>query len=375
MAEKFSLKDELFNAQKVHQIASEIKKVSPSFEQKKFEEEVLIKFDELELKERIVHIRQMLARYLPVNYIDATTILLQALPLELNPHKTDNDFGEFIYAPYSDFVMTFGCTREHIDFSLKALREMTKRFSVEFAIRDFINTFPEESFEMLEACALSKNYHERRLASEGARPKLPWAKKLAIHHERPIKLLDKLYMDKTRYVTRSVANHLNDIAKIDASLVIKTLKRWKHTKEQNDKEMDFILSHSLRTLVKDGNNEALALLGYASNPKIEVKNFVLNTLKVCVGESLDFSFEIKAKAEEALMVDYVIHFQTKKGKLSPKVYKLKKLSMKKETYNTFSKKHHFKENMTTRKLYKGEHKLLLQINGYVYKELIFHLDV
>lgn len=103
---------------------------------------------------------------------------------------------------------------------------MTKRFSAEYSIRNFINTFPTETFEMLEDCSLSENYHERRLASEGCRPKLPWGKKLTIDYNFTIKLLDNLQMDKTRFVTRSVANHLNDISKIDALLVIETLKRW-----------------------------------------------------------------------------------------------------------------------------------------------------
>ena len=375
MAEKFSLKDELFNPKKVNQIASEIKNVYTPFEQEKFEKEVTDKFNELELKERIAHIRDMFARYLPSDYVEATNILLKALPAELDPLKNDDDFGEFIYAPYGDFVVTFGCNKEHLEFSLSALREMTRRFTVEYAIRDFINKFPRESFEMLEACSLSSNYHERRLASEGSRPKLPWGKKLTLEYKEPITLLDNLYADKTRFVTRSVANHLNDIAKLDASLVIETLKRWKASKKQDEKEMDFILSHSLRTLVKDGNAEALELLGYSSTPSIEVHNFQIDSAALRIGESLTFSFEIKAKKDEALMVDYVLYFQTKAGKLSPKVHKIKKLNIQKNKPVNISKKHPFRVNMTTRKLYAGEHRLVLQINGQAYGEVVFDLCV
>ncbi len=373
MSEKFSLKDELFNPKKVHQISSEIKNVYAPFEQEAFEKEVTTKFDELELKERIVHIRNVLAKYLPKDYVEAVKILLKALPAELDPKKTDDDFGEFIYAPYSDFVASFGCSKEHLDFSLQALAEMTKRFTVEYAIRDFINEFPEQSFKMLEACSLSANYHERRLASEGCRPKLPWGKRLNSEYTKPITILDNLYMDKTRFVTRSVANHLNDIAKIDAPLVVETLKRWRDSKKQDEKEMEFILSHSLRTLVKDGNKEALALLGYHANPAIEVKNFHVESLALKVGESLIFSFDIEAKKEEALMVDYILYFQTKVGKLTPKVHKIKKLNLKKGELKTISKKHLFKANMSTRKLYSGEHKLVLQINGQVFNEVVFDL--
>jgi len=371
--EKFSLKDELFNPKKVNQIASEIKSAYAPFEQEKFEAEVVEKFGELELKERIAYIRDMFRKYLPSDYVEATNILIKALPSELDPTKTDDDFGEFIYAPYGDFVVTFGCTEEHLDFSLNALREMTKRFTVEYSIRDFINVFPTQSFKMLEACSLSENYHERRLASEGCRPKLPWGKKLNTEYSKTIFLLDNLFLDKTRFVTRSVANHLNDIAKLDATLVIETLKRWKASKKQNEKEMAFIISHSLRTLVKDGNVEALELLGYSSNPMIEVQNFKVESLEVKVGEALEFSFEIEAQKDEALMVDYVLYFQTKAGKLTPKVHKIKKLNLKKDECISIKKKHPFKANMTTRKLYAGEHKVVLQINGNVYGEVVFEL--
>jgi 3-methyladenine DNA glycosylase AlkC len=373
--EKFSLKDELFNPKKVHQIASEIKVVYAHFEQEAFEKEVIAKFNKLELKERIAHIRNMFAKYLPKAYVEATDILLKALPLVLDPKKTDDDFGEFIYASYSDFVVTFGCTEEHLNFSLNALREMTKRFTVEYAIRDFINNFPEQSFKMLEACSLSSNYHERRLASEGCRPKLPWGKKLNTSYEKPMSLLDNLYMDKTRFVTRSVANHLNDIAKIDAPLVIETLIRWRDSNKQDEKEMQFIISHSLRTLVKDGNVEALELLGYGDNPAIEVQNFKVENLEVKVGEALEFSFDIEAKKDEALMLDYVLYFQTKAGKLTPKVHKIKKLNVKKGKLVSLSKKHAFKANMTTRKLYSGEHRLVLQINGKMYGDVVFDLSI
>jgi len=375
MNPKVSLKDQLFNAQKVHQIATEIKTVYQGFEQEAFEKETLTAFQHLELKARISHICEMLAKYLPNDYQKATHILLQALPPELDPNKKDDDFGEFIYAPYGEFVATYGCTQEHLTFSLSALREITKRFSVEYAIRDFLNTFPKETLQVLEACSLSDNYHERRMASEGTRPKLPWGKKLTIHHTEALKILDTLYSDSTRYVTRSVANHLNDIAKIDANLVIETLKGWKESKKQNEKEMDFIINHSLRTLIKEGNPKALELLGYSSNPKIAVNNFQLTDIEVQVGEYLEFAFDIKAQNDEALIVDYIIYFRTKAGKLSPKVHKIKKLNLKKGEQITIRKQHLFKANMTTRKLYSGEHQLVLQINGKRYHDLIFNLKI
>jgi len=373
--EKFSLKDELFNPQKVEMIAREIKEVYPTFQADKFSQEILARFPKLELKERIYHMRDMLHKHLPSDYQEAVSILHQALPAELDPSKSDDDFGDFIYAPYSEYVAAYGCNKEQLDFSLQALRGITKRFSVEFAIRDFINSFPTQTLEMLEACAKSENYHERRLASEGLRMKLPWAKKLTIDYREPLKHLELLYGDKTRYVTRSVANHLNDMAKIDAPLVIETLKRWQKSHRQEPKEMDYIIFHALRTLLKQGNEEALTMLGYVKNPLIEVKELTLKSASVHVGEALEFEVGIVAHDDTMLMVDYVVHFRTKAGKLSPKVHKLKKFELVKGEKIVLKKKHSFKANMSTRTLYAGEHVLEVQINGSIVYSERFELGV
>lgn len=373
MSEKILLKDVLFNVLKVRKIALEIKAVHPEFESNIFEREVCDALADLELKARIYYIRDMLGKYLPKEYRVAVDILLRALPKELDNTKTDDDFGDFIYAPYSEFVAQYGCKEEHLEFSLDALREITKRFSVEFAIRDFINSYPQQTLEMLYSCTVSDNYHERRLASEGLRPKLPWAKKLTLDHCEPLIHLDKLFYDNTRYVTRSVANHLNDISKINAPLVIETLKRWKLSGKQEAKEMEFIISHALRTLVKQGNEESLAFLGYKKNPDIKVNGFVLQKEEISVGEALRFDFMLKAKEDTELIIDYIIHFRTKAGTLRPKVHKLKKVSLKQGESLSLQKKHPFKANMTTRTLYEGEHKVELQINGICYASAAFTL--
>ncbi len=373
MKEKFLLKDELFNPGKVQMIATEIQAVYSAFDQKAFERDVLKSFPQLELKERIYHIRNMFALYLPEDYREAVGVLLQSLPGELNTHRSDNDFGDFIYAPYSEYVSAFGCNGEELSFSLQALREMTKRFSVEYAIRDFINKYPEETFEMLEVCSLSNNYHERRLASEGLRPKLPWAKKIDIKYNKALLILDNIFYDNTRYVTRSVSNHLNDISKIDPLLVIATLKRWKASEKQNSKEMDYIINHALRTLVKDGNEDALELLGYFPDPAIDINDFVLENRSVNIGEALHFHFDLKANEDCKLLIDYIIYFQTKSAKQSSKVYKIKKLSLEKDEFAKIEKRHLFKVNMSTKKLHIGEHKVELQINGKLYASDVFNL--
>ncbi len=373
MTEKFSLKDQLFNKQKVSYLASRIKNVYPQFEEQQFNAQILQQFPALELKQRISCIRIQLEKQLPNKFESALTIILNALPAELDPGKTDNDFGDFIFAPLSDFVAKNGLESQYLNLSFNALAEITKRFSCEDSIRYFINAHPQESWIFMQQMAQSDNYHQRRLASEGLRPKLPWCIGINIDYQKPLILLDRLYDDDTRYVVRSVANHLNDIAKIDAALVIQTLKKWQIANKQNKKEWDFLSKHALRTLVKKGNKPALELLGFDSNPKITVHNFNLKKTTLCLDNYLDFSFTINAQKDEKLVIDYKIIYPTNNQKVSEKVFKIKQLNIKQNTSIAVHKKHLFRL-MTTKKLYAGKHQIHLKINGNIFEKAYFILN-
>lgn len=329
-------------------------------------------FPVLELKERITHISSCLHQYLPDDYSAALAIILEALPAPLDPSKTDDDFGDFIFSPLSLFVATYGCHTEVLESSLGALREITKRFSAEYAIRFFINEFPEETLAFLLDCAGDDNYHVRRLASEGTRPKLPWAQKLVIDYPQPLPILDQLFGDRTRFVTRSVANHLNDISKLDAALVIETLQRWAASGEQTEVEMAFMTKHSLRSLAKQGNPEALALLGFGGEPQIEISNFVTTTPVVKLGEAFEFSLEIEAQQAQNLLVDYLMLFASEGKKRSQKVFKLKQLKLKAGQVAKLKKRHPMRL-MTTRRLALGEHQITLKVNGQTFDSLSFEL--
>jgi hypothetical protein len=67
----------------------------------------------------------------------------------------------------------------------------------------------------------------------------------------------------------------------------------------------------------------------------------VKTPRVLVGEALVFEVEIEALKETKLLVDYVLHFRTKRGTLSPKVHKLKKVLLEKGETITMKKKHPF----------------------------------
>ncbi len=359
----FSLKDQLFNKQKVTQLALEIKKVHPSFAHNEFITHVCKHFPELELKQRIEHIATSLHIYLPETYEDALAIILAALPSPLDETKNDNDFGDFIYAPYATYISRYGCISAYLHESLDALKQITMRFSVEDAIRTFINTFPGETMKMLKIWSVDTNYHVRRLASEGTRPKLPWAKKINILYSDSLPILHNLYTDKTRYVTRSVANHLNDISKINPQWVIDILKKWQQTKKQTEKEMSYIMRHALRTLIKQGNKEAMNLLGIRSVPELKSIKLKMQNITISMGTHLDFTLSFLSSKQQRLIIDYSIIFLTKNNTRSQKVFKLKSIDAKKNEVIQIHKKHLMRQFMTTRTLYAGTHTLTIQING------------
>jgi 3-methyladenine DNA glycosylase AlkC len=331
-----------------------------------FVDVVAARLPDLELKERIAWIAACLARHLPGDYRQAVGVILSSLPAPNDPTLSDADFGDFIYAPYAEYVAQHGCTSEDLDFSLAALRELTMRFSAEDAIRTFINTFPDETLHILLAWADDEHYHVRRLCSEGTRPRLPWSRKLVVPATAAIPILDKLFSDPTRFVTRSVANHINDISKADPDRAIDTLARWRQSGRQDPSEMGFIVRHGTRSLVRDGHPRAMELVGVTSQPRLDVVNVKLPA-QVALNTALEFSFDVRVHEDSDIIVDYVIHFRSKAGKLGGrKVFKLRRLSLSKGEQVTLSKRHLFRSDMTTQRIYPGRHELEIQINGNSY---------
>jgi len=356
----FSLKDQLFNADKVAYLSGLFEAADAGFDGVGFQQSVMAQLPTLELKARSEMIARELAQCLSADFEIAAGQVLAALPAKLDPNKTDDDFGVFILMPLAQFVSNIGMG--NVDISLALLRDITMRFSVEFDIRFFINAHPEQTMTALMAWAVDDNYHVRRLVSEGTRPSLPWGKKIDLRVEEPIVFLDILHGDKTRYVTRSVANHLNDISKKDPDLVIATLQRWAKLGRQDKAELEWMTRHALRSLVKTGHLGALELLGYRAMPKIEVSE-IRGPDGLDIGEVGTFSFEITAAQDEHLMIDYVIDFIKKNGSSKPKVFKLKKLMIKAGETVEFTKNHRFLKDATTFTHYAGAHRMWLQING------------
>ncbi|GHD00279.1 DNA alkylation repair protein [Zhihengliuella salsuginis] len=377
------LKDQLFNRDKVSLIAADLARASAAaghaFDAATFTNECVARFGEQELKERMAWIATRLHAHLPSRGGEDPTavaasvdILLAALPPELDPELSDGDFGDFIHQPFAQFVADHCRTAELLELGLDAMHHITRRSSAEYAIRFFLDDFPGPTLARLETWTRDPNYHVRRLCSEGTRPLLPWAPRLALDRATPLPLLETLAADPTRYVTRSVANHLNDIAKRDPDLVVSTLARWQDDVERGRRsigDLDFITRHATRTLVKAGHAGALALLGYDAGAHLTLTEVSVPGL-VALGGALDFSLTLEtAGTDVPVVVDYAIWpadaaLATATGlPRGRKVFKLTQAVVRAGAPLELSKRHALRASMTTRRATTGPHLIELLVNG------------
>ncbi len=357
----FSLKDDLFNRDTVAQLSAALAAAHAPFDGRGFQREVLKAFPDLELKARIDCLVETSRRYLPDELSAARRIWQAALPPPLNPKLTDDDFGHFIWVVPGEFMARYGCNAEHLDASLEFLRESTQRFSAESAIRPFLAQFPDATLAFVQRCASDPNYHVRRLASEGIRPFLPWASRVVLPTAQIIDVLDTLHADPTRYVTRSVANNLNDLSRLDADAVIAALQRWEAQGRQNAGELAWMIRHALRTLLTADDPRALALLGYPLDPAFRLTGLQVSE-SVPVGGKLAWRGTLRSGKRQRLKIALNLGFLKANGQHSGKIFKVKDVQLDAGEQLAIDKAITLRP-MTTRVLYPGEHWVELVVNG------------
>lgn len=366
------LKESAFTPERIFRLGSEICQVHQTFLADEFSDEVLSGIVDLELKARIEFVSDALKRYLPSDYKKAVEVLLAALPA--NDDAIDSDFGLFIYAPHSHFVAANGLKREHLQVSLGALEEFTKWFSAEEALRHFLNAFENETMEAIKGWTSARDHRVRRLASEGTRPRLPWAIGIDMPPQRAIPILDALHADTSSFVTRSVANHMNDLSRIDSELVLDTLRKWAHSRTNPLDRTGSLARRSLRTLLTTGHGPAFRFLGYATPPGVAVTDLQIRGGPIGIGADLVFDLTLCATRAEPIMVDFSIAYADGQGgQRSAKVFKLRDTNMAPGQELTITKRRPMKQ-LATRKLHTGEHKLAVSVNGTQMAEASFVLE-
>lgn len=193
--------------------------------------------------QRVEVIADLLKRYLPEKYTEALAILIKILGPE-NQNETGMFANFYWLMPVGKFVEKYGL--EHFTLSIKAIEEITKRNTGEYAIRPYARKYPAKTLAVCTKWAKNKNFHLRRLASEGLRPKLPWAPKLDIWNAHPapvFAILELLKEDAVKFVKKSVANHLRDWVKVDPTEAKKVVDRWSKSKNEHTR---WILKHAQR---------------------------------------------------------------------------------------------------------------------------------
>ena len=344
----------LFNKKLVEEFAHNIHKYDDSFQKEDYKSYVFSKLEELELKDRMRLISSSIHPYLKADYKDTIEILKKV--------KTHFSYSESMGLQsmiLPDYIEVYGL--DDFETSIEALEYFTIESSSEFAIRHFIVKYEKESMKEFIRWAQNENEHIRRLASEGCRPRLPWAIAIPSFKKDPSLVLDVLELlknDESMYVRKSVANNLNDISKDNPNLVIGFVKN----NLGKSKNLDWICKHASRTLLKAGDKKILELFGYKSDDSFTVKNFNVDE-KVKEGEKLNFTFDLETSKKSLgnIRLEYAIDFQKANGKLSRKVFMLSQ-SVIDNDKKSFKKYQSFR-TVTTRKYYKGLHKLAIIVNG------------
>lgn len=305
-------------------------------------------WEELELKNRMRHIALTLHIFLPLSYIEQINIL----------KEVSKDFTSYEAMFFQDFVEVFGL--DYFDESMDALSVFTIGSSSEFAIRQFILKYEDKTMNQLKLWAKDENEHLRRLASEGCRPRLPWAIALTKFKKDPKKIfeiIELLKYDKSKYVQKSIANNLNDISKDNPLLVVDFVKKNLGINEN----LDWVCKHASRSLLKKGDKIILSFFGFDKKTNIKIENFNTSSF-VKKGDYLDFSFTLQSVEDIGkLRLEYIIYYLKSNGIHNKKIFMISQNEIKSNS-KTYKKRQIFKD-MTTRKHYLGKHYLSLVING------------
>jgi 3-methyladenine DNA glycosylase AlkC len=363
-------KNEL-SAEKAKRIGAAVERAHPAFSLPKFAKGLESALEPLELKQRMQLIADRVEAGLPAHPPELFSILVQTLAA--NEHDKLGLRG-FLVWPLTEIVARRGLG--HFKEAMMALRDMTRVFTGEFAIRPFLKAHPEKTLKQLHAWCGDPCEHVRRLVSEGSRPLLPWGGNLPELLEPPhptLRLLEKLHRDPSDYVRLSVSNHLNDFSKHHPELVIETLTRWQKA-NPDDPRLAKLARHACRTLLKAGHPGALALHGYGSAKSIVLEASDLTKSSVKLGGSLEYRLIIRNDSRRALkvMFDYAIHHRKANGTLSPKVFKGRVRELAPGERWEIEGRHPLKP-VTTRVYHSGEHAFEPRLNGRAFAPLRFVL--
>lgn len=362
------MKDQYYNYDSLHDLATRITAVYPSFKTSDFIGDIMDgTWETLELKARMRQITVNLGKYLPTDYKQALGVIDQVVagyPVGYNDNA-------LIFFP--DFVEVYGQDECHWDLSIAAIEKYTLLSTAEFVVRPIIIKHEARMMKQMAVWAKHDNAHVRRLASEGCRPALPWGQALPGFKKDPslvLGILEQLKADPSLYVRKSVANNLNDISKTHPDLVARIAKDWYGKHEYTD----WILKHGCRTLLKKGNREVLDIFGYQDASTVDITDFALGAASIARGDNMTFSFAVSAKQAIKVRLEYRVDYVRAGGKRSRKIFQISEILLKADQKKTYTKSYSFRD-LSSRTHYPGIHSITLIVNGIEQGTLDFELTI
>jgi 3-methyladenine DNA glycosylase AlkC len=353
---------EIFNRDRLVAIAGAVRAAHPAFDEAHFLKRAARDLDALSIMQRLRQIAESLGETLPADFGESVAILKIVAP------RIGHNFAAILP---SEYVALFG--QAHFDQSMEALAFFTRFGSAEFAIRHFLHRDFERTLAVMAGWAEDSNEHVRRLASEGSRPRLPWAARLPQviadpSLTRPI--LERLKADPSLSVRKSVANHVNDITKDHPAHALGLISSW----PMDDPRTAWIVKHALRGLIKAGDPAALARIGATGKALVRIEDFAVSPTRIRLGGRIAISCVLHSTGPDPqrLVVDYAIHYVKKSGATSRKVFKLKELHLAPEARTMLAVSQTIRD-FTTRTHHAGRHAVELLVNGAVLAEGFFDL--
>ncbi|MEM9517776.1 MAG: DNA alkylation repair protein [Actinomycetota bacterium] len=353
-----------FDRDLVVRIARATAELRRGFDHPAFVDTVMAELPALELKDRVSLMADALVEGLGGEYLELLPTVVEVASAVAGDPDGGDAWGTSMEAwPLCSVVERHGL--DHPTESLAAMAHLTRSFSCEFAIRPFLNTHLDETLAACRGWTRSPIAAVRRLASEGTRPYLPWGagvRALVAHPEIGIELVSGLRHDPDEVVRRSVANHLNDIARKHPDRVAELASEWlaDPTIEPS------MVRHALRGLIKRGHPGAMAALGFATDATVEVDRFVVTPGELSLGASIALDATLTSTASEPrrFVVDFVIHHIGARGETSPKVFKWATVELEPGETISLHKARRI-QTASTRRYHAGRHRTDLQVAGQI----------
>ncbi len=337
-------------------------------------------FEQLGLMDRGRRLSVVLRQFLPSDFRQAAPLLVHSMgrPMGLDPRGEPVASGDvvssFYHLPHSMYIAEHGL--DHLPEAMQAQHALTQRFTAEFSLRPFLQQHTQATLAHLTQWVSDPSAHVRRAVSEATRPRLPWAARLPDFVRDPspvLPLLARLRDDSSSYVRRSVANHLNDIGKDHPELLTGTARQWLDDAPV-PASRQALLRHALRTAIKRGDVQALALFGHGQVSPLQIQSASITPSKARIGDSVTLRCTLYNPSAEvaSALADWRVFYVKANGMLNPKVFKGATVQIDAHSHGVLEKTLSLRQ-MSTRTHHPGRHTVEIVINGHAHS--IGHFDL